>query len=172
MKTYMYKPIQLKPNIQPQQKMKTKNTTTLSVKNSIGPSPLRCGLFLIALALACFALSPAARAVLPAPDGGYPGFNTAEGDDALFSLTTGNYNTATGFDALYYNTTGYSNTATGESALIDNTTGNNNTATGVTALAFNTTGTFNTANGYEALLANTSPFCCSRAQDKLSCHKL
>jgi len=34
--------------------------------------------------------SPMARAVTPEPDGGYPGFNTAEGDNALFSLTTGN----------------------------------------------------------------------------------
>ena len=42
---------------------------------------------LIALMLACL-LSPAPKAfgVLPAPDGGYPGQNTAEGDDALFSL--------------------------------------------------------------------------------------
>ena len=36
--------------------------------------------FLIAFGLACFGLSPAARAVTPAPDGGYPGENTAEGD--------------------------------------------------------------------------------------------
>ena len=36
-----------------------------------------------------FALSPTARAVTPAPDGGYPNNNTAEGDNALFSLTTG-----------------------------------------------------------------------------------
>ena len=39
-------------------------------------------------AIACFALSPTAQAVTPAPDGGYPNENTAEGDDALFSLTT------------------------------------------------------------------------------------
>jgi hypothetical protein len=38
--------------------------------------------FLIAipLLLACFALSPMARAVSPAPAGGYPGENTAEGE--------------------------------------------------------------------------------------------
>jgi hypothetical protein len=43
---------------------------------------------LIALILGCFGLSPAPKAfgVLPAPNGGYPGQNTAEGDDALFSL--------------------------------------------------------------------------------------
>ena len=43
---------------------------------------------IIPLMLACFALSPSAQAVDPPPDGGYPGNNTAEGDDALFSLTT------------------------------------------------------------------------------------
>ena len=44
---------------------------------------------LIALALVCFGLLPQAQAVVPPPDGGYPGFNTAEGQNALFSLTTG-----------------------------------------------------------------------------------
>jgi len=63
-------------------------------------------LFLVGLALTCFALSPRAQAVLPPPDGGYPGHNTAEGTDPLFSLTTGVNNTATGFEALYSNTTG------------------------------------------------------------------
>ena len=33
--------------------------------------------------------SPELQAVSPAPDGGYANFNTAEGTDALFSLTTG-----------------------------------------------------------------------------------
>src|SRR5437899_11303071 len=109
MKSNMYQPIQLQ------------NMTTPSVKNSINRSPSWRGLCLIALALACFALSPPARAVLPAPDGGYPGSNTAEGDDALFSLTTGSFNTATGFDALYYNTIGNYNTANALQLLWHNT---------------------------------------------------
>jgi hypothetical protein len=46
-------------------------------------------LFLIAVLLACFGLLPRAQAVVPAPDGGYPGGNTAEGQAALLSLTTG-----------------------------------------------------------------------------------
>jgi hypothetical protein len=33
-----------------------------------------------------FAFSQPTRAVNPPPDGGYAGFNTAEGQDALFSL--------------------------------------------------------------------------------------
>src|SRR5439155_559400 len=64
---------------------------------------------LIALTLGCFGLSPQARAVDPPPDEGYPNQNTAEGDDALFSLTTGADNTAMGFDALDSNTTGSDN---------------------------------------------------------------
>ena len=68
------------------------------------------------------------QAVTPPPDGGYPNQNTAEGEDALFSLTTGFYNTAIGFDALYNNTTGSSNTATGLFALLFNTTGVSNVA--------------------------------------------
>jgi hypothetical protein len=39
------------------------------------------------LSAACFALIPAAMAVDPPPDGGYPNNNTAEGEDALFNLT-------------------------------------------------------------------------------------
>jgi len=42
-------------------------------------------------ALACFALLPGAQAVSPPPDGGYAGGNTAEGQNALFSLTTGGF---------------------------------------------------------------------------------
>jgi hypothetical protein len=68
-------------------------------------------LFLVALA--CVTLSPNSRAVTPAPDGGYPGHNTAEGEDALFNLTSGMDNTAIGFEALYSNTTGNRNTANG-----------------------------------------------------------
>ena len=61
---------------------------------------------LIALALLGFALSPTAQAVVPAPDGGYPGGNTAEGQNALLNLTTGGYNTAVGFLSLQSDTTG------------------------------------------------------------------
>src|SRR4249919_3039705 len=85
------------------------------------------GLLLVALGLSC-ALLPAALAVDPPPDGGYPYNNTAEGDDALFGLTTGFSNTAIGYTALLKNTTGNNNTAIGSGALGLNN-GDNNTAT-------------------------------------------
>lgn len=70
------------------------------------------------------------HAVTPAPDGSYPNLNTAEGEDALFNLTTGAYNTAIGYRALYSNTTGEQNAANGAWALYFNTTGSYNTANG------------------------------------------
>ena len=111
---------------------------------------------LIALTLGCFGLSPQARAVDPPPDGGYPNQNTAEGEDALFSLTTGNSNTAVGHQALFTNTTGYENTAVGDQALFSNTEGFFNTATGTDALYRNTAGSSNTATGASALNFNTT----------------
>jgi hypothetical protein len=96
-----------------------------------------------------------ARAVSPAPDGGYPGGNTAEGQNALFSLTTGGFNTAEGFLSLRSNTIGQFNTAVGAGTLLANT-GDQNTATGAGALLSNTTGMRNTANGAFALFSNTS----------------
>jgi len=107
------------------------------------------------IALTWFGLSPKAQAVVPAPDGGYPGGNTAEGQNALFSLTTGGYNTAVGFLSLRSDTTGSFNTGVGAGALLANT-GDENTATGAGALLSNTTGVNNTANGAFALLSNTS----------------
>jgi uncharacterized coiled-coil protein SlyX len=112
--------------------------------------------FATILLLGCFALSPMARALNPPPDGGYFNETTAEGDGALFSLTTGFGNTALGFKALNSDTTGQLNTATGRNALLSNTTGDYNTADGSGALSSNTTGTFNTATGRLALLSNTT----------------
>ena len=132
-------------------------TRTLSVGNSgnsISRSPLRRGFLFIALALAWLALSPAARAVDPAPDGGYPNQNTAEGDDALFGLTTGLNNTAIGFNALYSLTHGSEDTATGSLALANDRGFGLNTAYGFSALNANTTGVANTAIGRNALLSH------------------
>jgi hypothetical protein len=142
--------------IQPQQKRKIENMRTLHSRKSINRSPLRLAFLLIPLVFVCFGLSPVARAVVPAPDGGYPGFNTAEGTNALFSLTSGTANTAIGFNALFHNTTGGSNTGTGFQVLFRNTTGFQNAATGWRALFENTTGFHNTASGFEALFFNTT----------------
>src|SRR5207247_4001923 len=60
-----------------------------------------------------FTLLPGAQAVDPPPDGGYPNANTAEGDQALYSLTSGADNTAVGFNALFSDTTGSNNTSSG-----------------------------------------------------------
>jgi hypothetical protein len=110
------------------------------------------------VALACFGLSPAAQAQLPAPtpDGFYPGGNTAEGKNALIHVdtATGQFNTATGFEALFSNTTGFWNTANGRGALHENIGGSRNTATGVNALRQNQTGSQNTATGVGALRSN------------------
>jgi hypothetical protein len=116
----------------------------------------------ITLALFCCGLLPRAQAVNPPPDGGYPGFNTAEGQKALDSLTTGIWNTAIGGFSLKSNTDGSYNTAVGTAALLFNVGNQNtgagtlNTAIGAAALLSNTTGRENTAVGTDALLSNTS----------------
>src|SRR5882762_10131857 len=134
---------------------KIRNMTTLHLIKSIGRSPSRLALLLIPLVFACLALSPMAQAVSPPPDGGYPNGNTAEGTNALQSLTTGTNNTAIGRAALRANTQGTSNTAVGAAVLDANVTGNNNTATGFEALTRNRTGSDNTANGDGALAFST-----------------
>ncbi len=57
------------------------------------------------MGILCIGLLPRAQAVVPPPDGGYPNFNTAEGQNALFSLTTGAGNTAVGWSSLLTNAT-------------------------------------------------------------------
>ena len=116
-------------------------------------SPLRAFL-LISFVLACFALSPAARAVCQ--EGCLTDQNTVLGDDALISNIVGFDNTAIGFNALFSNTNGFRNTAIGFDALLNNTSGHSNTAIGFGALLGNITGDHNTANGREALFSNTT----------------
>jgi len=129
---------------------------------------------LITMTLLCSGLVPKAHAVNPPPDGGYPGGNTAEGQSALGSLTSGLYNTAVGIYSLLSLTDGNfctgvgagtllantanSNTAIGAGTLLSNTTGEANTANGAFALFSNTGGSFNTAVGDQALQFNTTGF--------------
>jgi hypothetical protein len=111
--------------------------------------------FVIATLLACVGLSPSTEAVNPAPDGGYPGGNTAEGQNALLNLTAGTYNTAVGLFSLLSNTEGGFNTAVGAGTLLANNA-QQNTAIGAGALLNNDSGVKNTANGTFALFNNTS----------------
>jgi endosialidase-like protein len=140
---------------------------------------LRTPRFVALFALGCFGLSELTQAVNPPPDGAYLNFNTAEGQSALFSLTTGSANTAVGWFSLWgngdgsFNTgvgagtllfnigdqgafEGIENTAIGAAALLFNSTGSANTAVGTAALLNNTTGTNNTATGDQALYSNTT----------------
>jgi hypothetical protein len=123
--------------------------TTAPVRTSLTHPPLRRGVLLLLLGLSC-ALLPTARATCQ--NGCLLNENTALGDDALISLTTGTDNTAVGFNALFNNTEGSFNTATGSGALFQNTTGVENTGYGWNALSNNTTGVANTAVGVAALL--------------------
>jgi hypothetical protein len=109
--------------------------------------------------IVCFVVSSTGQAVSPVPDGGYPGHNAAEGDNALLSLNTGSgiNNTAIGWSALKSSIMNSNNTAIGAGALFANTA-DNNTATGTGALFRNTIGDGNTANGAFALLSNTIGF--------------
>ena len=135
----------------PPRKIKN-NMTTPTLKKSIGSSPSRLALLLIPLVFTCFALCPQVQAT-PDP-GSVDPFNTADGDHALFSNTTGVANVAIGWYALFGNTEGSNNTAVGAAAL-DLNAGNNNTAVGTAALLLNT-GSDNTAVGIAALELNTT----------------
>jgi hypothetical protein len=115
--------------------------------------------------LVCFAFLPQMHAAPnalppPPPDGCYPGFTTAEGCNALFSLTTGAGNTGVGWFSLAFDTTGNFNTGVGAGAL-DLNNADSNTAVGAAALLLNTkgtganSGTQNVAVGTDALVFNT-----------------
>jgi hypothetical protein len=116
-------------------------------------SPMQNRHIIFGAILSALAFLPGVRAVVPAPDGCYPNFTTAEGCKALDSLTTGSGNTGLGWWALFTDTDGSSNTGVGAGALIFND-GSSNTAVGTVALLLNTTGAENTAIGANALVNN------------------
>src|SRR5438876_12373910 len=121
-------------------------------------------------ALVCFGLCGQVQSATDTPDpgGSLPTSNTADGQGALGSLTTGLYNSAFGFLSVLslsdanFDTgigagallvdNGGQNTAVGAGALFSNTTGASNTAVGTFALFNDTAGPFNTAVGWQALL--------------------
>ena len=72
----------------------------------------------ILIGIICLGVLPQIPAVTPAPDGGYPNGNTAEGQNALLHLTSGGYNTAVGYLALLSNTTTAFKTAIGAATLL------------------------------------------------------
>ena len=120
-------------------------------------------------ALVCFGLCQQVRSATDTPDpGSVSTSNTADGQGALLSLTTGFYNSAFGFlsvlsisdasfdtgvgaGALLVDTAG-TNAAVGAGALFSNTTGSDNNAVGTFAMFNNIDGTFNNAHGRNALL--------------------
>jgi len=82
------------------------------------------------------------------------GRNSAFGQNALGSNTSGYANTAVGYNALRANTSGFNNAAVGYGAL-RNSVGFRNSAVGSFALFSNVVGGANSAVGYRALRANT-----------------
>jgi uncharacterized coiled-coil protein SlyX len=170
-----------------------------NLRNPMNQAPSLRGFLLIPLILVCFALCQQVQSATDAPKQGAPDTpkqsapdtpeqvqsapdtpdpgplplsNTADGANALLSITTGLYNSAFGFDALLSNTdtsfntgigagalllnTASNNTAVGAGALLSNTTGGNNTAIGTFALFSHVGGVENTAVGRSALLHSTT----------------
>jgi Chaperone of endosialidase len=111
------------------------------------------GLVIAVAALISLVPLPKVQAVTPPPDGGYPNFTTAEGQNALKNLTTGSGNTGVGWYSLFSDTAASFNTGVGAGTLVLNTA-DNNTAVGAAALLLNTTGFSNTGIGSTALLHN------------------
>jgi len=82
-------------------------------------------------------------------------FNTALGDSAMSSLTSGWQNTAVGFEAMKNATTARSNMAFGHRALRSLTTGSANVAIGYEAMLNSQTVTNNVAIGSAAMQSTT-----------------
>src|SRR6266480_7414595 len=127
-------------------------------------------------ALVCFGLCQQVQSATDTPDpgGSLTVSNTADGQGALGSLSTGLYNSAFGFlsvlslsDANFGTgivagallvDNGGENTAVGAGALFSNTAGANNTAVGTFALFNNVGGSNNTAVRDLALENNTGDY--------------
>jgi len=147
--------------------MKTPTLPPNYIQRSLG----RPALLLVSLLIGFFALCQEVQSATDTPDpGAKPLSNTADGQGALLSITTGLYNSAFGFDSLLSITdgnfctgvgagtllvnTGDQNTAVGAGALLSNADGENNSAVGAFALFNNVSGNANNAHGLGALESN------------------
>jgi hypothetical protein len=83
----------------------------------------------ILFCFSCFVLPQTAQAIVPAPEDGYAGGNTAEGHTAVLRLTASSYNTAIGLFSLSSKTGDNFNATIGAEALLAKTSAEN-TATG------------------------------------------
>ena len=86
-------------------------------------------------------------------------YNTAVGNNALYSHTNGGFNTAVGNFSQVNTTTGYSNASIGESSMygdVAGIVGNNNSSIGASSLYNIKSGSNNTALGFAALSALTN----------------
>src|SRR5204863_3057668 len=156
--------------------LKTLSSYNANLRNPVNHSPSRRGFLLIPLILVCFALCQQVQSATDTPDPGgtLPTSNTADGQGALGSLTTGLYNSAFGFLSLLslsdgnFDTgvgagallvdNGGSNTAVGAGALLSNSTGSGNNAVGTFTLFNNVGGSNNTAVGALALENSTGDY--------------
>src|SRR5579885_3371080 len=109
-------------------------------------------IIILSCALLFLALLPMVQG---APESALPGFNTVDGDHALFNVSSGVGNAAFGWYSLFANTTNSFNTALGAGTLAL-ATADDNTAVGAVALLLNSSGSDNTALGTGALLNNTT----------------
>src|SRR6266508_381360 len=98
-------------------------------------------------ALVCFGLCQQLQSATDTPDpGAKPLSNTADGVNALLSITTGLYNSAFGFDSLLSTSDTSFNTGVGAGTLLLNTS-SSNTAVGAWAMLNNVDGFQNTVVG-------------------------
>src|SRR5215471_351290 len=128
-------------------------------RDSARSLPLWRGFLLIPLILVCFASAPQTQAgqarpdVSPAPDGCYPGLNTAEGCQALQNAPFGSANTALGWRSLFAPNGASFCVGVGAGSLVLNQ-GDLNTAVGTASVLLNVLGTRNTGVGVATLLNN------------------
>jgi hypothetical protein len=104
-------------------KSKTTNKDKKMKKRPEENAMKRMSILIFAAVFAWFGLyrAPNTFGVVPPPDGGYPNFTTAEGENALFNLTTDMNNATVGSSSLKSSTIGSFNTAIAVGTLLSST---------------------------------------------------